>query len=398
MRKLFLSFLSLSSLVATIAHAEVALSAHLDLVPDHALPAIPVVFVISLTNPNAASHLFHPRAHLTATRADGTSFRVLWEGTNEETYLDKEELVIAVGATAKLFVPVGELLMLNGAFFDARLCVPGTYDLQLEFSEEPIRTNLARLTVEDPMGVDRDFWNALLSSATDHSWNAGRWMSGKANAILDQFPATRYYNLLAWYHRHAEGPEAVLNSLRPALATGVSGPIGDDFRLLVAFSLGEIALESARHGSFAQIDSLLTEADSVLQPTISNPSTEYALVQANLQKQHLQGVAAQVTNLQSHTPYVAPKKLKVELKCREANGSIRFNVQNVNSTPRRVDLGAANGFDPQPIDRGQPVAFLPGKWPVSIPVLAGETTLTWRMEGASTTASLTATSPKPCTD
>jgi hypothetical protein len=399
MRTALITALLLAISVLRPARAETPLTARMETIPAHSLPAIPVVFAVTVTNSGVTAQDFYPNARLTATRADGTSFDVLWDGRDDREDVDlAHEMVIAAGASVKIYVPVDPMLLGNSAFLDSRICAPGTYDLQLRFAGGSLKTNVARLTVDTPTGADLAFWNALLDTTDDNLWNAGRWLDGPAATLVEQYPSSAYYNLLAFHRVHQEGVEPIVSSLKGALAAGVSGPIGDEFRLQVAFSLGSLAEDAARHGDFSSVASRLADANAILQPTLDHPSSDYALDKANLQKRQLQSRATIITNLQQHAPYVAPKALKVELKCRERDGRIRLNVQNVNTRPTFLERGTANNFGPAPQDRGQPLLFAPGKSTFSVSVLPGETSLTWTLDGTATTFPTDANSVKGCVD
>ncbi|HET8645365.1 MAG TPA: cadherin-like domain-containing protein, partial [Vicinamibacteria bacterium] len=72
-----------------------------------------------------------------------------------------------------------------------------------------------------------------------------------------------------------------------------------------------------------------------------------------------------------------------------------FGYDNPNPVPVPVALGQDNAFDPEPADRGQPQAFMPGRTPADEgafqATFAGS--LTWRLKGLSVTASETT---RPC--
>src|ERR1051325_924746 len=124
MRRLFLSVVVLA-VSAAAAFADVPLVAQLDLAPAHTLPGIPVMFVVTVTNPNSTAKTLYQAAELTATRAQGEPFTVQ-AGTGSTIFLakplsDSTSTVVPPGGSVTLFVPIGAEVLRNDAFYDERL-------------------------------------------------------------------------------------------------------------------------------------------------------------------------------------------------------------------------------------------------------------------------------------
>src|SRR5258708_3476883 len=231
-----LTFLTI--LIVPGALAAMPLTAHLDLVPNHALPGIPVVFVVTVTNSGAQPVELYEYARLTATDAGGNTFGVRWGGRNDGGLLTTSRVgnnsshvtMIPSGGKATFYMPVGVELMENSAFYDSRLCVPGTYDLQLVVGQaDNVKTNSARLTVEQPQGSDLAFLKAAAAASGDDGLNLATWMNTGA-PLLAKYQDSPYYQLLAFYRFPSEEPKTILAVVKQALAAGVSGPIADEFR------------------------------------------------------------------------------------------------------------------------------------------------------------------------
>jgi hypothetical protein len=83
------------------------------------------------------------------------------------------------------------------------------------------------------------------------------------------------------------------------------------------------------------------------------------------------------------------------LECIQENedGSITafFGYKNRNSFPVEIPIGDENKFLPDPVDRGQPTKFEPGRSPLypnaSFQVVFGGESITWSLDGVSVTAS-----------
>ena len=109
-----------------------------------------------------------------------------------------------------------------------------------------------------------------------------------------------------------------------------------------------------------------------------------------------QAVVCTITNtLKAATAAVTPKLECVVFRNAAPDVAV-WGYSNPNSFPVTIPLGsAANGFDPAPLDRGQPVVFDPGPLVGAFQTpFGGAATLTWSLGGKTVTAS--STSPR-CT-
>jgi hypothetical protein len=385
--------------------ADVPLAAHLELVPTHTLPGIPVVFVVTITNTSNQPKELYEYARLNVTDGHGNTFAVRWGGRNDGDVLRNARAgnktshmsMIPAGGRATFEMPVGVELMENSAFYDSRLCQPGTYDLQMIIGQtDDVKTNNARLTVDAPRGDDLAFWKAASSAAGDAGLNLSTWQS-KSWPLLAKYPQSSYYQMLAFYRVPSEKPEDIIAVMKQALADGPSEPIADEFRGQIAFSLQAEARDAAARGDFHAAEAALTEAGSLLDNMIEHGSTEYLRAKGLDLQAQLQATAAEIEAKRSHRPVKPDQPIKPIVQCRESDGRVRFGYVNPND-PLRVKVGPENRFNPEPSDRGQPVQFAAGtrKQAVSVALLSGERTLSWALDGSTVTFSLDAPSPKKC--
>lgn len=101
---------------------------------------------------------------------------------------------------------------------------------------------------------------------------------------------------------------------------------------------------------------------------------------------------------------VPPQPLPVQpiVKCVDAHGSTFqavFGYSNPNPAAVTVGVGAANGFTPDPTDRGQPTTFQPGTVEAAVTVTGNAgSTVVWSVTvgGATSSASATASFPTTC--
>ena len=402
MRGLFCAVL-LTMSFAPAGLADLPLAAHLELVPNRTLPGIPVMFAITVTNPNIEPKPFYEYARLTVTDTHGATFSVRWaeiadgslltttrtgEGTSHSTMIPK-------GGTVQYFVPIGEELMENGAFYDARLCAPGTYDLQMTLGQpDDAKTNVARLTVERPTGSDLAFWQAISATAGNSGLNASMWPA--AGRLIQKYPDSKYYHLLAFHRVASEKPEDMIAPMKQALAAGVTGPIADEFRDQIAYSLERMAQAAAGRGDFRAAEAALDQAKEYVEKTIEHPSTEYARQRAGDVSLHLQATASDIERKRLHRGVGLWLAMKPTVQCREQDGRIRFGYVNPNQAVH-LKVGRENHFDPDPSDRGQPVLFKSGgKHTFRVALLAGERSLSWVLDGATAAFLLDAPTTKKC--
>jgi hypothetical protein len=405
MRATFVSLIIMISF-ALAGWADQPLTAHLELVPNRTLPGIPVMFVVTVTNPNNGSKSFFEYAGLRVVDSHGAAFDVSWGQRDGGTYLSTPRAgqgasytaAIPGGGTTAFYVPVGVELLENGAFYDSRLCVPGTYDLQMTLGQSgETRTNIARLTVEQPTGTDLAFWHAASDAAGPRGLNASTWL--QAGGLVEKYPESRYYHLLAFHRAASEKPEEMIALMKQALTAGVTGPIADEFQEQAAYSFEGLAQREANGGNFKAADSALEQARAYVERTIDHPSTDYSRQVANDVYVHLQATAAGIERMRLRRSVSLWQPMKVFVQCREHDGSVRFGYQNPNGTVL-IKVGTENHFDPGPTDRGQPVQFAPGDGShfFSAALLAGERKLSWVLKGATATFSLDAEVTRKCTD
>jgi hypothetical protein len=396
MRRLFLSVVVLA-VSAAAAFADVPLVAQLDLAPAHTLPGIPVMFVVTVTNPNSTAKTLYQAAELTATPAQGEAFTVQ-AGTGSTIFLakplsDSTSTVVPPGGSVTLFVPIGADVLRNAAFYDERLSAPGTYDLRMTIGRDGVRTNSARLTVDMPTGDDLAVWKAVTANAARLS--SMSWLN--ANAVT-KYPASAYYRFLAFYTAASEKPEDVLKAFQSALAGGVPQPLSDEFTVQVAYDYGMVATTAARNGDFGAADSALRSASATLKPVLEHPANAYTGAEALTMADEIAAVASDIDGRKTKKRTTVWQPLKPFVQCHTTTGLVQFGYTNSNQVPARIVIGSRNRFDPEPADRGQVTDFKEGthRRAALVPLFSGERSVKWLLDGSTAVFSLDGEQPRTC--
>ena len=363
--------------VAQSLPARAAVQARLDVAPAEVLPGLPAMFTLTLSNREATAQSVLAFIRLNATPATGSRFVVLWGGVEEETRIAgaDDTIVLRPGESREFHFAPGASLDLNGAFWDARLTQPGTYDLQAEVGENfATPTNTVRLVVQQPAGADLAAWNAMQEITGGKGWPAGRWMSGAS--FLDAYPASQYA-AAATFHRRQQ-----LRTALPAALATLSGPLRDDLRMLLIFRLQSEADNAFRDGQpitgAARLAEALVQADQLKRTA----ATGYATARADEFSAQIRAAIAIRTD-----PHGKPYQEVTPLApCQTENGQLMFGYENKNKWPIVMRPGPENRFDPAPIDRGQPAVFESGKnkRAFTASILAAEV-VTWTLDGTTLT-------------
>ena len=140
----------------SVVSATNGIQARLDVTPAHVLPGLPAMFTLAVSNRDTAPHSIDNVMRLKVTPASGPAFFVNWGGSYEGgAFADGgEDIVLAPGQTREFYFPATEVLI-DGAFSDERLTVPGSYDLRMELGAGfDVLTNTAHLKVDQPAGDD----------------------------------------------------------------------------------------------------------------------------------------------------------------------------------------------------------------------------------------------------
>jgi len=377
--------------------AEVPLVAQLELTPTHTLPGIPVMFSVTVSNPNSVPKALYQAAEVTATTAQGERFTV-GSSTGSLVSLVKPlssttSTIIPAGTSVTLFVPLGPELLRNTAFYDERLSVPGTYDLRMTIGKDNVITNTARLTVDTPTGDDLAVWKTATANGARLSVRS--WLATDA---ATKYPASTYYRLLAFYAAPSEKPEDIIRVLQNALGGGVPQPLRDEFALQVAYDYGIIATTAATNGDFSAADAALRSANAALKPVLDHPANAFTGAEALTTADQINAIAADIQDKKSKKSAVVWRPLTPFVQCRTTAGLVQFGYTNSNQAQARIAIGSANRFEPEPADRGQVTEFKEGthRKAALVPLFSGERTVKWLLDGSAAMFSADSDQPRTC--
>jgi hypothetical protein len=411
---------SLTAIFALLGASQVfaqgpSVRAKLEFTPNHTLPAIPVVASLALTNLTsgpftigrdyglAVSVNGAPSVPLRAevgphASGDGTIPAQLQYGEEAGGWLDR--IALKQGETKTFFFAPSSLVMGNDFFSDGTFSKPGTYDVTLTLRDGTIRSNTARLVVDDPKGEDLAVWSAAMTRGGG-KWRDVEWQANYTFGMSHS--ASRYFvpsALLAM----PGGDDNRVAAIRALLAKDIPSPFKDVVRL----ALAEAYEGAADHAwSRGNIDEAARQADAgraVLDDLSSTSQTDYGRVTAEaVRPNFLSRQDWQKLYTSTHQPKPQPGQTRPvvpTIDCGDGaegkrGGLVFFGYDNPNEFDVEIQVGPENAFEPPPTDRGQLTVFETGhhRRAFELRLSAGEI-VKWTLDGTTVT---NRTGPK-CSD
>ena len=384
MRRLLLLLL-LALCASTPLWAELPTSATLTLLPATTLPALPVSFLVTITNSSATAQRVAEFAALDVSTNTGY-FRAVGLRGDSSIHLPSEQLercnggyclTIPPNGQRQLYLHFGPLLAGNEFFVDRRLSKPGRYALELTLylisgdALIPIRTDVQTLLIQEPSGVDLEAWHFLQGLGDGTTWSATDWIfNGEkiAPKLRETYPASSYVPWVAAIGSIPRAsPATEISQLDSALALNVPAALRDE----LLFAKGGLLSGLSHSALFAErdADKALALADQARVPLAQLQQvavTEYSRNAATAEIAKLltpKIASADLQTLAEHDP-PAPAKLipRVECVTRGAGQSFsaRFGYVNPNKVIKVLQIGSNNEVTPAPRDAGQPRVFRPG--------------------------------------
>lgn len=211
MRRTTLTFFLLAVITASAAASDLPPRVNLALLPPLTLPALPVGFLLTVTNPSTQPTVIGPFASLKVTNAAGT-FSALGVRRSPTINLpsdqmdkcgDAECLRVPANGQRQFYLRFGPLLAENEFFSDPRLSVPGRYDLEITLSVfnattpemKEIHSDTQTLVVQQPVGADLSVWNYLQETSGGGGWVPADWLGaddGVLRHIRAAYPSSAY--------------------------------------------------------------------------------------------------------------------------------------------------------------------------------------------------------------
>jgi hypothetical protein len=399
------TLLPLLSLFALSVAAEAPPTATLRLIPESTLPGIPVSFLATITNPAGRALTLGSAMTLKAT-TNGVSFDVVGERNQTVLALPSDEvddcggvscLQVPANGQRDLLIDITPVLLGNEFFMDRRLMVPGTYDLELTLyqSAQPmdrgaIRTNVARLTVRQPTGVDLQVWKFLKETAAPYDWTLASWSYSKpllAQEIQSRYPTSAYVPYVVSFGAIAKFPGDV-SPFDRALAMNPPVTVRDNLlwhkaELLAkqsAIALGsDYDLERAVDLADRARDAFLELRRVAISELMRRRAAE------GLSHLNTRAMAEETLRLYASTDAPAPAKVTPRVECvTRGTGktfTARFSYENPNKSIKVLQIGNLNQVTPAPRDQGQPRVFSPGNHPNVFTASSSGGNLIWHLDG-----------------
>jgi hypothetical protein len=242
-------FVLMSALFLSASPLHAALHVRLDVTPAVTLPGIPVSLRLTFSNDAPSRPVAVPTQVVLAARGAGERFAAHWEAHN---VTPMNGVPREVGRTPVVFeFSTDGSFGVPGWFFDDGLAAAGTYELQLyvgQFTDSMLPlaelipqasavSNVAKLTVAEPTGVDAEVWSALKRIAgTEDDWLANdvlREGNAAARDLLARYPDSSYAGWLASMGVH-EDVETRAQILRDWLSKHPGDPQFENRMLRVA--------------------------------------------------------------------------------------------------------------------------------------------------------------------
>jgi hypothetical protein len=384
---------SVIALLATLASLQplnaANIQARFEIAPDHVLPGLPALFAISLSNRDTVPHSVSNMIRLRLTSSAVDASLIHWGRERDDTSLPAadDEILLGAGETRTFYVSPTSLLVGNGAFWDNRLTVPGTYDLRAEIGDDfAIVTNSARLTVDQPSADDLNVWNRM-KERSPAGWPIERWITD--HDFVAEFPNSTYASATIVLRT----PQSDLINVLPMAISKTRGELKDELRLLLIDQLLSAADASFDRNETKSRDVLLLKAAREAKQLSREGSTTFATSSAKQQVEEIAAIGlARRGAAASKDPYRPVLPLP---PCKPRDNVLRFGYSNSNHWPIVIRVGPDNRFDPTPSDRQQPTIFAAGKHAESfeVSVLPHEL-LKWTLDG--TTLTYQAAALKPC--
>jgi hypothetical protein len=245
-------------------------SMSLTLVPGRVLPGLPVTFRVTLTNLSNVPADIPQDLRLEVDPMEGERFYAraldLDSHSPPTTFGRWPREISTLGSKEALSVvfPVGPTLVGPEWFRDPRLNKPGVYRLRLllypakpqpvlnerasgepvENLEEPVVSNTATLTVQEPDGEDARVWEWMQSVAAPEGWNTTMLFgSDIAREVWANHPNSRYLAYVAPLLRSTDSGETV-RALRAAIAVDPAGPQSDWLKVVLGAYYMRLATEA----------------------------------------------------------------------------------------------------------------------------------------------------------
>jgi hypothetical protein len=202
--------------------------------PEHSLPGLPFDLRIELLNASETQQTVRNLASLIVRDARGNEFvaacgpgRLCALPQFNSTQFTLEPHEMRVASLLDWPIPTSATWL-----DDARLHVPGVYELQLRFSgTDAPTTDVARLVIDEPTGADADVWHALRQVSMNASLDVLRKTTRSVlQKVALKQPSSMYVPYLRIAQLQPKNPESAADFLRDH----PDSPFGDWLRLPIA--------------------------------------------------------------------------------------------------------------------------------------------------------------------